>query len=88
LGKFLSTISGAALIDGPYWFCALQAAESIEYPETKIHLIRYLDSLNLAHETLWVTTDCRAFEAVIGRTIASSMGGAFLYHSRGKTNMN
>lgn len=61
---------------------ALRAAADLNDRETRLMAERYLRILGLEHAPLYITTERREFESLLGRRIDAGVGGAYAFHGR------
>lgn len=59
---------------------AIEFAE--DQPDIRAHVLRYAALLGIEHEPASVTTSKAQFEHWLGRRVASSLGGAYVYSRR------
>lgn len=66
---------------------ALQALTGIIDDETRVLAEHYLGLLGLEDEPLFITTDRRAFEQMLGRRVDAAIGGGYVYHTRKRVHL-
>jgi predicted SprT family Zn-dependent metalloprotease len=66
---------------------ALLAAAGLQDEETRTLAEQYLRELKLEDERLFITTDRRAFEQMLGRRVDAAIGGGYVFHARKRTHL-